>query len=145
MICFNKLKRAIGCKYVKHGNLMQTMQTLDIEHVGIHYVQQPCSIRPYTHSCSMMAFPRPYVSLRRSLCRLAQTQRNTHVPRCAFRQFRRYSSGQKQQEPLPVWRPYLRLAIGIPFIGALVYSMVRAECNVYRMGVCDGNWDCDSS
>jgi coproporphyrinogen III oxidase len=32
------------------------------------------------------------------------------------------SSRQKQQ--FTVWRPYLRLAIGVPFIGMIIYSMV---------------------
>jgi coproporphyrinogen III oxidase len=32
------------------------------------------------------------------------------------------SSRPKQQ--FTVWRPYLRLAVGVPFIGMIIYSMV---------------------
>ncbi|KAE8337000.1 hypothetical protein BDV24DRAFT_154685 [Aspergillus arachidicola] len=74
-----------------------------------------------------MALSRQYMPLRRSLCHFsAQTRR---AP-CNFQNtFRRYSAEQRSGEPKPfiVWRPYLRLAIGVPFIGALIYSMMTGE------------------
>lgn len=36
-----------------------------------------------------------------------------------------YNSKKQPDEKYMIWRPYLRLAIGIPFVGALIYSMVR--------------------
>ncbi|KAJ6171600.1 hypothetical protein N7470_000667 [Penicillium chermesinum] len=49
--------------------------------------------------------------------------------RNAPKQFRNYSaSGQPPQKAqFTVWRPYLRLAIGVPFIGAIIYSMATGE------------------
>ncbi|PYI04260.1 coproporphyrinogen III oxidase mitochondrial precursor [Aspergillus sclerotiicarbonarius CBS 121057] len=74
-----------------------------------------------------MALPRPYMPLRRSLCQLSS--RTCRAPRTVAGPFRRYSSEQTPPEPKPftVWRPYLRLAIGVPFIAALVYSMMTEE------------------
>lgn len=72
-----------------------------------------------------MTLSRQYMPLRRSLCHFsAQTRR---AP-CNFQNtFRRYSAEKRSSEPksFVVWRPYLRLAIGVPFIGALIYSMVN--------------------
>ncbi|KAL2809546.1 Coproporphyrinogen III oxidase [Aspergillus granulosus] len=75
-----------------------------------------------------MALPRSYsMSLHRSLRRVsAPTCRrlgNIQGP------FRRYYSEQPkpEKETFTVWRPYLRLAVGIPFIGALIYSMMTEE------------------
>ncbi|PYH92016.1 coproporphyrinogen III oxidase mitochondrial precursor [Aspergillus ellipticus CBS 707.79] len=74
-----------------------------------------------------MALPRPYMPLRRSLCQLSS--RTCRTPRTISAPFRRYSTEQPPREPKPftVWRPYLRLAIGVPFIGALIYSMMTEE------------------
>ncbi|RAH55540.1 coproporphyrinogen III oxidase [Aspergillus piperis CBS 112811] len=75
-----------------------------------------------------MAVPRPYMPLRRSLCQLSS--RSCRTPRNLSAPSRRYSSEQKppsEPKPFTVWRPYLRLAIGVPFIGALVYSMMTEE------------------
>ncbi|KAE8416918.1 Coproporphyrinogen III oxidase [Aspergillus pseudocaelatus] len=74
-----------------------------------------------------MAMSRPYMPLRRSLCHFSSQTRRTP---CNFQNtFRRYSAEQRSREPKPftVWRPYLRLAIGVPFIGALIYSMMTGE------------------
>ncbi|KAF7625877.1 hypothetical protein AFLA_002723 [Aspergillus flavus NRRL3357] len=74
-----------------------------------------------------MTLSRQYMPLRRSLCHFsAQTRR---AP-CNFQNtFRRYSAEKRSSEPksFVVWRPYLRLAIGVPFIGALIYSMMTGE------------------
>ncbi|OJJ89453.1 coproporphyrinogen oxidase [Aspergillus glaucus CBS 516.65] len=75
-----------------------------------------------------MALSRPYMPLRRSLQQVSC--RSNRLPIRKFRgPFRRYSSEQKPRgpQPLPVWRPYLRLAVGVPFIGALIYSMMTGE------------------
>ncbi|KAG2028151.1 hypothetical protein GB937_000605 [Aspergillus fischeri] len=75
-----------------------------------------------------MALPRSFLPLRRSLCQFSsRTCRNpTRTLRGAHRC---YSSEQKPREPqqFTVWRPYLRLAIGVPFIGAIIYSMMTGE------------------
>lgn len=68
---------------------------------------------------------RSYTPLRRSLGQLSA--RNTRIAsRRAGPSFRGYSTGQEPREPKPftVWRPYLRLAFGVPFIGGIIYSMV---------------------
>ncbi|KAJ6096744.1 oxygen-dependent coproporphyrinogen-III oxidase [Penicillium sp. IBT 16267x] len=43
--------------------------------------------------------------------------------------FRGYATGQnpKPKPQFTVWRPYLRLAVGVPFIGAIIYSMATGE------------------
>ncbi|KNG82522.1 coproporphyrinogen-III oxidase [Aspergillus nomiae NRRL 13137] len=74
-----------------------------------------------------MSLSRPYMPLRRSLCHFSSQSRRAP---CNFKNiFRRYSAEQRTREPKPftVWRPYLRLAIGVPFIGALIYSMMTGE------------------
>lgn len=68
------------------------------------------------------------VPLRRALAQLSM--RNTRiVGRNAPKQFRGYSTGGEppRKPQFTVWRPYLRLAIGVPFIGALIYSMVKSD------------------
>lgn len=65
--------------------------------------------------------------LRRSLAQLSA--RNTQITgRHAGNSLRRYATeqgqGSRPKQQFTVWRPYLRLAIGVPFIGALIYSMV---------------------
>ncbi|KAE8145576.1 Coproporphyrinogen III oxidase [Aspergillus avenaceus] len=78
-----------------------------------------------------MALPRPYIPLRRSFYRfLSPTARtSTRLSRSFQGAPRSYSSKQEPSEskPFTVWRPYLRLAIGVPFIGALIYSMMTEE------------------
>ncbi|KAE8159097.1 Coproporphyrinogen III oxidase [Aspergillus tamarii] len=74
-----------------------------------------------------MAMSRPYMPLRRSLCHFSSQTRRTP---CKFQNtFCRYSTEQRSRQPRPftVWRPYLRLAIGVPFIGVLIYSMMTGE------------------
>lgn len=69
--------------------------------------------------------------LRRSLRQVsAQTYRK---PNNFQGIFRRFYSEQKQQkkESFTVWRPYLRLAVGVPFVGALIYSMVLPMTRTY--------------
>ncbi|KAJ6159856.1 hypothetical protein N7497_004393 [Penicillium chrysogenum] len=71
---------------------------------------------------------RSYTPLRRSLGQLSA--RNTRIAgRRAGPSFRGYSTGQTPREPKPftVWRPYLRLAFGVPFIGGIIYSMMTEE------------------
>ncbi|KAJ5443664.1 oxygen-dependent coproporphyrinogen-III oxidase [Penicillium daleae] len=71
---------------------------------------------------------RSFMPLRRSF-----TQLSSRTARAAGRNagssVRGYatenSSRQKQQ--FTVWRPYLRLAIGVPFIGMIIYSMATGE------------------
>lgn len=82
----------------------------------------PRRVRQFSADPSAMALPRPYMPLRRTLLNLAPRTGRTgsRVP------FRKYSTQGKppKPEPFTVWRPYLRLAVGVPFIGALIYSMV---------------------
>ncbi|CAI7672010.1 hypothetical protein PCG10_000836 [Penicillium crustosum] len=71
---------------------------------------------------------RSYTPLRRSLGQLSA--RSTRIAgRRAGPSFRGYSTGQEPREPKPftVWRPYLRLAFGVPFIGGIIYSMMTEE------------------
>jgi hypothetical protein len=68
---------------------------------------------------------RSYTPLRRSLTQLSA--RSTRIAGRSTRpSFCAYSTEQKppQTKPFTVWRPYLRLAFGVPFIGAIIYSMV---------------------
>ncbi|OJJ44178.1 hypothetical protein ASPZODRAFT_154133 [Penicilliopsis zonata CBS 506.65] len=66
--------------------------------------------------------------LRRSLRQLPSRRCLTPTRKFGI-QFRRFSAEQKPRETqqFTVWRPYLRLAVGIPFIGALIYSMMTGE------------------
>ncbi|KAL4928259.1 coproporphyrinogen oxidase [Aspergillus undulatus] len=75
-----------------------------------------------------MALPRVYsMPLRRSLSQIpARACRKPHSLQGTFRRF--YSEQKQPQKPeFTVWRPYLRLAFGVPFIGALIYSMMTEE------------------
>ncbi|KAL2218318.1 putative coproporphyrinogen III oxidase [Thermoascus aurantiacus ATCC 26904] len=75
-----------------------------------------------------MASPRQYVPLSRSLYRQS-FRKGQFSSRFCRGQLCRYSTERKprQSEQFTVWRPYLRLAIGIPFVGALIYSMVTGD------------------
>lgn len=55
--------------------------------------------------------------------------------RNAGRSFRGYATEQspRQKQQFTVWRPYLRLAIGVPFIGAIIYSMVCDEFSTLHL------------
>ncbi|KAJ5888845.1 oxygen-dependent coproporphyrinogen-III oxidase [Penicillium taxi] len=67
---------------------------------------------------------RSFMPLRRTLAQLpSRTTRTT--ARYTGRSYRGYATAPKQE--FTVWRPYLRLAIGVPFIGALIYSMATGE------------------
>lgn len=63
------------------------------------------------------------------------------------RSFRPYSTGKtpRQKERFTVWRPYLRLVVGVPFIGAIIYSMVgqamSPQITTNLTGLCQlGHW-----
>ncbi|EAW07991.1 coproporphyrinogen oxidase [Aspergillus clavatus NRRL 1] len=75
-----------------------------------------------------MALPRPYMPLRRSLCQISPRicRDSTRTLRGSLR---KYTTEQKPRDSqqFTVWRPYLRLAIGVPFIGALIYSMMTGD------------------
>lgn len=76
------------------------------------------------HISAVMA-SRSFMPLRRSLGQLSA--RNTRLnTRHAGQSLRRYATeqGPPKKQQFTVWRPYLRLAVGIPFISALIYSMV---------------------
>lgn len=49
--------------------------------------------------------------------------------RNAFPSVRRYATQKKAPSPLQqrftVWKPYMRLAFGVPFLAVVIYSMVR--------------------
>ncbi|KAJ5641610.1 oxygen-dependent coproporphyrinogen-III oxidase [Penicillium lividum] len=71
---------------------------------------------------------RSFMPLRRTLTQFSA--RNARAPsRNTGSSIRGYASGQDPKPPqqFTVWRPYLRLAIGVPFIGALIYSMATGE------------------
>ncbi|KAJ5105168.1 hypothetical protein NUU61_002515 [Penicillium alfredii] len=71
---------------------------------------------------------RSLMPLRRSLAQLPARGSRT-ARRHAGTPFRGLSTAQKPQNApqFTVWRPYLRLAIGVPFIGAIIYSMMTEE------------------
>lgn len=75
-----------------------------------------------------MASPRQYVPLSRCLYRQS-FRKGQFSSRFCRGQLCRYSTERKprRSEQFTVWRPYLRLAIGIPFVGALIYSMVTGD------------------
>ncbi|GAM40673.1 hypothetical protein TCE0_039r13202 [Talaromyces pinophilus] len=56
---------------------------------------------------------------RNSISRPAQIA--SRLPRARTARF--YSSRKESKDQFIIWRPWLRLSIGIPFIGALIYSM----------------------
>lgn len=76
-------------------------------------------------STSTMASSRLCTPLTRALARNS-ISRPAHIasrlPRA--RTVRFYSSKKESKDQFIIWRPWLRLSIGIPFIGALIYSMV---------------------
>lgn len=78
-----------------------------------------------------MASFRLWMPLARSAYRPA-LRRAKSSSRILQGQYRRFSNwpGDRESEKYTIWRPYLRLAIGIPFIGALIYSMV---CRIWRI------------
>ncbi|KAJ9227586.1 hypothetical protein DTO169E5_5542 [Paecilomyces variotii] len=75
-----------------------------------------------------MAAPGRGAPLARSLVR-RPFKRSQCPSRFSQRQTLRYSTEQKSRESVQftVWRPYLRLAIGVPFVGALIYSIMTGE------------------
>jgi hypothetical protein len=76
---------------------------------------------PLSHARTMASTTR----LHRPLTRLVPTARTAQVAsRLSTRNARFYSSKQDPKQTFTIWRPWLRLSIGIPFIGALIYSMV---------------------
>ncbi|KAL3477990.1 coproporphyrinogen III oxidase mitochondrial precursor [Aspergillus californicus] len=75
-----------------------------------------------------MSLPRSYsIALRRPLRQVSS--QSCRRPSNFQRPFRRQYSEEKQRDKpkYTVWRPYLRLAVGVPFIGAMVYSMMTGE------------------
>lgn len=54
------------------------------------------------------------------------SSRSAQVVSCLSRArtSRCYSSKNASKDQFMIWRPWLRIAIGVPFIGALIYSMV---------------------
>ncbi|KAL4954190.1 Coproporphyrinogen III oxidase [Aspergillus filifer] len=74
-----------------------------------------------------MALPRLYSApLRRSLGQIpARACRKPNSLQGTLRRF--YSHNQRNDRQYTVWRPYLRLAFGIPFISLLIYSMATEE------------------
>ncbi|KAL4959414.1 coproporphyrinogen oxidase [Aspergillus stella-maris] len=74
-----------------------------------------------------MALPRLYSApLRRSLSQIpARACRKPNSLQGTSRRF--YSQNQRNDRQYTVWRPYLRLAFGIPFISLLIYSMATEE------------------
>ncbi|KAJ5928047.1 oxygen-dependent coproporphyrinogen-III oxidase [Penicillium verhagenii] len=71
---------------------------------------------------------RSFMPLRRTLTQFS-ARNALGVGRSAGGPARGYATGKgpKRQQEFTVWRPYLRLAIGIPFIGAIIYSMATGE------------------
>ncbi|CRG83215.1 coproporphyrinogen III oxidase [Talaromyces islandicus] len=69
-----------------------------------------------------MASSRLWMPMARSAAR-AGIKREAYS-RVLQRQNVRFYNSKKEPEKYMIWRPYLRLAIGIPFISALIYSMV---------------------
>jgi coproporphyrinogen III oxidase len=70
-----------------------------------------------------MASSRLWMPMARSAARAGlKKEAYSHVLQ---RQHVRFYNSKKEPEKYMIWRPYLRLAIGIPFISALIYSMVR--------------------
>ncbi|KAJ5710686.1 oxygen-dependent coproporphyrinogen-III oxidase [Penicillium malachiteum] len=71
---------------------------------------------------------RSFQPLRRTLSQL-QGRYARPIVQNASRSSRGFATGQppKQKGEFTVWRPYLRLAVGVPFIGAIIYSMATGE------------------
>lgn len=77
--------------------------------------------------CEMAS--RSFMPLRRSLAQLSASSSARPAGRHAGRSVRSYATehNSRRRQQFTVWRPYLRLAIGVPFIGAIIYSMVGRE------------------
>ncbi|KAH8704260.1 putative coproporphyrinogen III oxidase [Talaromyces proteolyticus] len=70
-----------------------------------------------------MALPRAWMPLMRSIAR-SSIRKETSSYLFKRQNLRYYSSKKGSEQQYVIWRPYLRLAIGVPFIGALIYSMI---------------------
>lgn len=73
-----------------------------------------------TMASSRLCTPLTRAIPRNSISRPAQIA--FRLPRARTARF--YSSKKESKDQFIIWRPWLRLSIGIPFIGALIYSMV---------------------